>query len=283
MTVLAFGTVRSCGVTTLTLAVAATWPQERRVLLAELDPAGGTLAAASGWPPQPGLVSLAAAARRGNDPELVWEHCHKLPGGAPVLAGPASADQTRTALGMLSGLLGRVAELEADVLLDCGRVVGTSTIDVLVGADKVVLVARPQLVDLHALATWVESAPLEGNRLSLVLVGNGPYPDTEIEEALGIAVLAHLPWDPAAAEGLVSLPANSRELKVSPLVRAARTLGDELSGQTTQGAHPGTAATGFAAPATELRTRVLRAWRSELASRLTSGSTNGHAPPEASP
>ena len=123
MSVVAFGAVRSCGVTTLALAVAATWPQGRRVLLAELDPAGGTLAAASGWPPQPGLVSLAAAARRGNDPELVWEHCHELPGGVPVLAGPASADQTRTALGMLTGLLDRLGELDADVLLDCGRVV----------------------------------------------------------------------------------------------------------------------------------------------------------------
>ena len=68
-------------------------------------------------------MSLAAAARRGSDPELVWEHCHELPGGAPVLAGPASADQARTALGMLTGLLGRSDELDADVLLDCGRVV----------------------------------------------------------------------------------------------------------------------------------------------------------------
>ena len=40
MSVVAFGAVRSCGVTTLALAVAATWPPSRRVLLAELDPAG---------------------------------------------------------------------------------------------------------------------------------------------------------------------------------------------------------------------------------------------------
>jgi Flp pilus assembly CpaE family ATPase len=65
VSVVALGAVRSCGVTTLALALAATWPSSRRVLLAELDLAGGTLAAASGWPPEPGLVSLAAAARRG--------------------------------------------------------------------------------------------------------------------------------------------------------------------------------------------------------------------------
>ena len=95
---MAFGSVRSCGVTTLALSLAATWPPERRVLLVEADPAGGTLAAASGWPAEPSLVSLAAAARRGGDPALVWEHCHQLPGGAAVLAGPSSADHARSAL-----------------------------------------------------------------------------------------------------------------------------------------------------------------------------------------
>jgi MinD-like ATPase involved in chromosome partitioning or flagellar assembly len=253
------------------------------VLLAELDPAGGTLAAASGWPPQPGLVSLAAAARRGNDPELVWEHCHELPGGVPVLAGPASADQTRTALGMLTGLLGRLGELNADVLLDCGRVVAEPLSQALLAADQVVLVARPRLADLHTLATWVESTPLEGNRLSLVLVGQGPYPEAEVQEALGVPVVAHLPWDPDGAEALVSLPASARELKISPLVRAARTLGDELSGQTTQSAPAHTEATVSVVPAAALRTRVLRAWRPELASRVANGTTNGNAPKEASP
>jgi hypothetical protein len=80
MTVVAVGSVRSCGVTTLALGLAATWPTGRQVVLVEADPAGGTLAAASGWPPEPGLVSLAAAARRGGDPGLLWEHCHQLEG-----------------------------------------------------------------------------------------------------------------------------------------------------------------------------------------------------------
>ena len=283
MTVMAFGAVRSCGVTTMTLAVAATWPPGRRVLLAELDPAGGMLAAASGWPPQPGLVSLAAAARRGNDPELVWEHCHELPGGVPVLAGPASADQTRTALGMLTGLLDRLGELNADVLLDCGRVVAEPMSQALLAADQMVLVARPRLADLHALATWMESTPLKVNHLSLVLVGQGPYPDAEVQEALGVPVVTHLPWDPDGAEGLVSLPASARELKVSPLVRAARTLGDELSGQTTQSVPAHTEATVSAVPAAALRSRVWRAWRPEPVGRLANGTTNGNAPREATP
>ncbi|MDA8365336.1 MAG: chromosome partitioning protein, partial [Actinomycetota bacterium] len=149
---MALASVRSCGVTTLALALAATWPTQRRVLLVELDPAGGTLAAASGWPPEPSLVSLAAAARRALDPDLVWEHCQELAGGVAVLAGPASADQARSALGMLVGLVGHLGTFDADVLVDCGRLdPGPSGAGVFEGADRVVLAARPRLADLHAL------------------------------------------------------------------------------------------------------------------------------------
>jgi MinD-like ATPase involved in chromosome partitioning or flagellar assembly len=170
----AFGSVRSCGVTTLTLALAATWPAERRVLLVEADPAGGTLAAGSGWPPEPSMVSLAAAARRGGDPSLVWDHCLQLPSGAAVLAGPPSAERARTALSMLDPLLSRLDELNADVLVDCGRLDLVS----LLGrscerADQVVLAVRPRLADLQALATWLEALPIDGGRLRLVTVGDG--------------------------------------------------------------------------------------------------------------
>jgi hypothetical protein len=87
-------------------------------VLIEADPAGGTLAAGSGWPAEPSLMSLAAAVRRGGEPALVWEHCYQLPGGAAVLAGPSSADHARSAVGMAAGLLGRLGELDADVLVD---------------------------------------------------------------------------------------------------------------------------------------------------------------------
>lgn len=273
------GAVRSCGVTTLALALAATWPHDRLVLVAELDPAGGTLAAASGWPPEPSLVSLAAAARRDSDPELVWAHCHALPGGAPVLAGPASADQTRTALGMLAGLLGRLDELVGDVLVDCGRLAGDTPSaiavrPVLAGADRVVLAARPRLADLHALATWLDANPSMREPAQLVLVGDGPYLDAEVSEALGVEVVARLPWDPDAAEGLVSTPATARELKVAPLVRAARTLAEHMSDQAAPAGTSHTETMVPVAPAAALRTRVMRAWRPDPAAR----STNGSAP-----
>jgi MinD-like ATPase involved in chromosome partitioning or flagellar assembly len=231
MTVIAFGAVRSCGLTTLALALAATWPDAHRVLLAECDPVGGTLAAASGWAPEPGSVSLAAAARRDTNPELIWEHCHELVDGASVLAAPSSADQARSALGMLAGLLERLGELSADVLLDCGRLAGISLSPVMVGADRVILAARPALADLHALATWCEAHRIEPSRLGMVLVGEGTYSNAEVAEALSIEVLARIPWDPQAAASLVSVSATARELSRSPLVRSARSLAEHLSSQ----------------------------------------------------
>ena len=275
MSVVALGAVRSCGVTTLALALAATWPSSRRVLLAELDPAGGTLAAASGWPPEPGLVSLAAAARRASDPELVWEHCHELTDGTAVLAGPASPDQARSALGMLTELLPRLGELVADVVVDCGRLAGTSPSPVLSGADQVVLAARPRLADLHALASFLETNPILRQDPRLVLVGDGPYSDQEVADALGVEVAARLPWDPDAAALLVSVRASARELRVAPLVRAARTLADQLSGDK---AGTDTLERAETPPGTRPRLRGRRAWRPEPSVR----STNGSAPEEVS-
>ena len=302
MGVVALGAVRSCGVTTLALALAATWPKERPVLLVEADPAGGTLAAASGWPPEPSLVSLAAAARHALDPDLVWEHCQELPGGAAVLAGPASADQARSALGMLAGLsshLGMLAGLsshlgmlDADVLVDCGRLdPGAPGFGVFEGADPVVLAARPRLADLHALATWREANPFDSGRVAVVLVGDGPYPDAEIAAALGVEVLARLPWDPDAAGALVSVPASAPELRLSPLVRAARSLAGRLAKELA-GAPPAVGSASGEVPAAStrssraaaLRTRVLGAWRADPVPRSTNGSApaNGSTPEEVS-
>ncbi|HUZ26860.1 MAG TPA: hypothetical protein VMV07_24175 [Streptosporangiaceae bacterium] len=265
MSVTVLGAVRSCGTTTLGVALAATWPAGRRVLRVELDPAGGTLAGASGWAAEPSLVSVAAAARRTSDPEAIWAHCQHLPEGASVLAAPAGAEQTRGAVGMLAGLLDRLGELDADVLVDVGRLDAAAPMPpVASGAGRVVLVARPRLCDLHALATFVEArtvgaSRLEAGRMGLVLVGDGPYPDDEVAGALGIEVLGRLPWDPQAAEQLTSLPASDRQLRLSPLVRAARTLADRLVADT---APTAAVAAGDPAPAAgSLRVRMLRPFR----------------------
>jgi hypothetical protein len=281
--VVALGSVRSCGVTTLALSLAATWPAARRVLLVEADPAGGTLGAGSGWPGEPSLVSLAAATRRGGEPALVWEHCHHLPGEVPVLAAPPLGDQARSALVMGGSVLGRLCELDADVLVDCGRLdPGSPSLALWEGADRAVLVVRPRLADLQALASWAEGRAFDGP-VGLVTVGDGPYPDGEITEALGLEVLARQPWDPRAAEALLSVPASARQVRLAPLVRVTRTLADRLSGDHTGIApavdeEPVRATTGpGGGRALAMRSRVTRAWRTE-----TRPHSNGSAHSEAS-
>jgi len=230
MTVIALGSVRSCGLTTLGVALAATWPDDRQILLCECDPAGGTLAATAGLPSEPGTVSLAAAARRDSDPEVVWSHTHELLGGAAVLAGPALPEQASSAIAMLGALLERLGELSADIVIDCGRLADAFPQSIAESADRLVLATRPALADLHAVAAWIEVHRDQQEGISLVLIGEGPYSNSEVTEALGVPVLARLPWDRDAAALLVSTPVTSRELNRAPLIRSVRTLAGQLCG-----------------------------------------------------
>lgn len=280
MGVVTVGSVRSCGATTLALGLAATWPQGRRVLLVEGDPAGGTLAAVSGWPAEPSLVSLAAAARHDGTAELVFEHCQALPGGASVLAAPASTERSRAALGMLGPLLGRLGELDADVLVDCGRLdPGSPAMSVLGRADRVLLVVRPRLADLHALATWLEAHPMSGPPAELVAIGDGPYPDAEIAGALGVEMAGvHVPWDSAAADALAVLPASARQLRLSPLVRACRSLAERLAPQSAR--EPATEAE---PPAVKARVGMAERVKAPWRTAPVAVSANGNTPEGAEP
>jgi hypothetical protein len=256
MTVIALGSIRSCGLTTLGVALAATWPDGRRVLFCECDPAGGTVAASAGWPSEPGTVSLAAAARRDSDPEAVWSHTQGLPGGADVLAAPVLPEQSAGAIAMLGGLLGRLGEVSADVVIDCGRLTRSFPGSIAQGADQLILAARPALADLHAVAGWCETHVEQRDVVALVLIGEGPYANGEVADALDLPVLARVPWDPNAVTSLMSLPATARELNRSPLIRSARTLSGQLSGA------PGDATEAkVLPPATSPRMRKFRSGR----------------------
>jgi MinD-like ATPase involved in chromosome partitioning or flagellar assembly len=232
MSIVAVASVRSCGVTTFAAGLAMVWPGERQRLLVEADPAGGMLAAAAGLRPEPGLVSLAAAARRHDEPGVAFEHCQALPDGIPALCGPPGPERARSALAMLSGLLGRLGELDADVFVDCGRFEpSASNIDLFERADLGVLAVRPRLADLHALGAFLQGRDDRLSRSALVLVGSGPYPPAEVSDALGLDVAGNLPWDPEAAQALATTSVGARQLTRSPLVRALRTLADDLAGR----------------------------------------------------
>lgn len=230
----------SPGVTTTALALATTWPAQRR-LLAEFDPSGGDLGMRLGLPAGGGLAGLAAAARRPQTRRSLWPFAHELAGGLHVLPAPPGGEQASACLrtlaagGVLRQLAADAAAAQAVVIADCGRLdpAGpTGQAGVLAGA--VLAVARPYLSDLTHLAGRLEAISQQATLAGLVLVGGGPptagpaYPAREIARALNVAVLASLPADPRGVSALHAgrgQPARGRRL---PLACAARALAEHL-------------------------------------------------------
>lgn len=229
MAVIGFGSVRSCGVTTTVAALAAVWPEERHPVVVEFDPAGGTLAATCGLRVTPGLVSLASASRRRMEAGAPWTHSQSLPCGGDVVVGPPSAAQAQRALKLLTDSGARFAEVDGDVLADCGRLDLASPAQAMFdGADVQVLVVRPQLPDLHQVAAWLQdTASQRSEELRVVLVGVGPYPPEEIRAALRVEVVGHVPHDAGGVARLAQAP-SARTLGRSALLRAASSLATTL-------------------------------------------------------
>ena len=221
----------SPGVTTWAVALAASWPQLARAVLVECDPSGGSLATRFGLAPAPGLVSLAAAARRDTAPGLLWSHVQALPGGLPAVVAPPGADYTRVALHTLldsrpsvSALRG-VAAQGAVVIADCGRLDATSpALSIAREADRVLLLARPLADELTTLAAGLSMVDLWSMRPALLLVGSG-YPAGEVVHEIGIPVLAAIPQD---TRGVGALCGHSG-VRRSRLGRTAREVATRLS------------------------------------------------------
>ncbi|WP_208882436.1 MinD/ParA family ATP-binding protein [Streptomyces armeniacus] len=194
----------SPGVTTACVALAARWPDAEQPVVVETDPAGGDLLARWRLELSPGLVSLAAAARRTAEPGLVWQHTQRLPGGLPVVAGPAGARQAHGALHALTNAPLPVLRSAADragvvVIADCGQIgPDSAALPVLRSADVMLLLARARDDALAHVATRWEEATRWSHRSCFVLVGDG-YPSAEISAELGIEVLGRIPEDAKGA------------------------------------------------------------------------------------
>jgi hypothetical protein len=222
----------SPGVTTWTLALAASWPQPARVVVAECDPSGGSIATRFGLAATPGLASLTAAARRDRNPHLVWSHIQQLPGGLPVVCAPPGAAFTRAALSTLmdsrpdtvSVLRAATAAAGAVVVADCGRLDPDSpALTIAREADRVLLLARPLADELSHLAAGLAMVDLWSMQPNLVLVGPG-HPASAVSRALGLPITAHVPHDPAGARALCGYPGARRGPRRSRLGRAAHAM-----------------------------------------------------------
>ena len=227
-----FASAKDGAATTSMLAVAATWPALRTVVCVELDPAGGDVAIRFGQPAEPGLVSLAAAARRGASACSLLEHAAALPGGLRVVVGPPSSDQATAALRAMGDRLADVMQRQpdVDVLIDVGRLAASSPHDAVLGGAAVTLVvARPTAEEVAHVRARLEGWPSTAGPVGVVLVGDTPYGAQEVSEFLGVEVLGVLAHDPVGAAALAGRPVSPRALALSALMRSAATLAERLA------------------------------------------------------
>lgn len=238
----------SPGVTTAATAIGGIWPGD--VVVADLDPAGGDLALrhrqVGGAPVEPerGLMSMAAAARRGLlSAAEVHEHLQKLDGGLEVLAGVSRPEQI-TGIGPVWPVLATTLhDMTGDVLADCGRVTpGTPVMPILSASDAVVFVVQPAVesyAHLRERLRWL-AEPLRIGQAGAVPVGIVLVtPDSKSQgtrdldrllqsDGRQVSVLGTIAHDPKAADVLAGRTV--RRIDRSLLVRSAREVAGAVRG-----------------------------------------------------
>jgi MinD-like ATPase involved in chromosome partitioning or flagellar assembly len=247
MGVIAFFSAKgSPGTTTTALLAAALWPAP--VLLVDADTEGGDVALRlrrqDGTPVDRsrGLLSLLPLARREMHPATLPEHAQVLRGGLEAVAGLSAPGQAGAAGHLWANLADAFARTtDRDVLLDCGRVTGTSVhLPLLQAADLVVCVLRPDVSGVvHArdrlalLQPQLVGPDGRAPRVGLVVVAERPRGrDAEgaasvlTRDLPGLRVLGQLAYDPRGAGvlGGIEIPRPERTL----LVRSGRAVVDDL-------------------------------------------------------
>jgi hypothetical protein len=218
MAVIALASAKgSPGVTTAALALTLTWPG--RCVLAECDPAGGSVQAgylAGALPADRGIRELAVAELRGESLHEKWwgQLIDLQPPQLQRLLLPGITDPVQS--GALRPVWDRLGEFFAgleygqpgfDVIVDCGRLATPNTPwPLLVRADAVLLVIRPSLPGLatavpclRTLRTQLTEHGAGTGSLGLLVTGPGDQSHRTVTNQLHNPVVASLPDDPRTA------------------------------------------------------------------------------------
>lgn len=265
MTVIAmFSDKGSPGVTTLALALAATWP--RPVTIAECDPAGGDLALRltdeAGRPQLAagsGLLALAAAARR-DSARALDEHAVPVPGlpNVSVVTGLTTPEQGTGIVDLWPAIAAALTTPgRRDVLADLGRLhSGSPAAPIAAAADVLVGVARGDAAGVlrmrHRLHYLLDTLPQEvgmARRAVVVLIVDDRQGADAVSSMRAVldharvpaAVLGYLAYDPGAVHALQQGRQGPR-VERSLLLRSARQLATELTAYQSRVDEPKTAA-----------------------------------------
>jgi hypothetical protein len=239
----------AAGVTTTALALSLTWPAP--VIVAECDPAGGAILAGlfAGHLRAPrGLLGVAFEAGRGTAPLSVAPGGHLAAldgsGSRMLLAGLSDPRQARGVAPAWPAIARLLASQRCDVIADCGRLDASSAqpVSVIAAAAVAVMVIRPTLRQVYAARPRIEMLlELRGGpqRLGILLIGDRGQSPTEITKALGVPVLARMPFDARTASVLSDGVGRRASLAGKPLMRAARAAGLAISNAGRPGDQPG--------------------------------------------
>ncbi|MER5951215.1 hypothetical protein ABT127_34780 [Streptomyces sp. NPDC001904] len=236
------------GVTSTAMALLRTWPltQGWRVVLAECDPDGGSIlpgALQGQLEADRGLRNLAISSRIGPQDlaTAFWQQLfyveadeRQAEGRRMLLAGLTDMGQASSLAPVwpeLAELFGAIEDHRHDVLVDLGRNGAFGPAGVLARrADLVLVVMRGTLRSLHmgrARMRHLRSV-LEGDdgrgasaHLEVVLIREGPYGPREVEEAVGVPVIAQLPFRPDEAAVLSDGAGEGSKFMKSKLMSAA--------------------------------------------------------------
>lgn len=228
-----FSAKGSPGTTTMAEAFVAFAGRRRPALLAELDPDGGDRAASPGLALDPGLASLAAAARHQPVAEGdVCAHLQPLAAGGYVLVAPASADQAHAALDAVVDRLAPalVAMAEWTVVADCGRLRSRSpALEVAAHAQVVAIVTRPTLEGVEHARDRLALVRDIASRVGVVLIGHRGFSPARVGEVLGTPVYGVVADDARGAELVRSGRGASPAGRRSALMRSVAVLYDVVA------------------------------------------------------
>ena len=193
-------------------------------LIIEADPAGGDIAARAGLALDPGLVTLAAAARKGLDPTSMARHIQPMASGIDVLVAPTDPSQTISAvIAIGQPLAALLADRGGLTLIDLGRSnSSTAGLPLTRVADLAIVVCRPGVASVEHARLTLGGLRAAGVRAAALVIGTKPYSPTEIASALGEPRIFAVEHDRRAAELVVSGVAIDRWLERSALMRSAR-------------------------------------------------------------
>jgi hypothetical protein len=192
-----------------TSALLATAECGRPAIMVEAAATGGTLPAAGlRW--TPGVVTLAASFPGPLNYAVLAEHAQMTALGVPAVVGAPSGPEAAACMARLVTPLSRWLSTGGDgqvLVVDCGMLSAGSVLWPLpAAADLTVLVVRQspktagecaaRVRHTHALAVALAA---DGARVVVLVVGESPYPPAEIAAAVGVPVVAMLPWEPAVA------------------------------------------------------------------------------------